>query len=106
LSSSIRSVLSNKMLSRLCSDTFTMVWNGASVVTLFLPLMAFTIARLSNEYDWEQQGGENQNSFWSDYNNPDNYDEYGRYVGPAHWWQFWKNDQENNGDGRTPWWCK
>lgn len=94
------------MFARFCSDTFTTVWNGASVVTLFLPLLAFSSARLRNEYDWEQQQN-GENSAWGDYNNPDNYDEYGHYVGPSHWWQFWKNDQEgHNDERRTPWWCK
>jgi hypothetical protein len=95
------------MFARFYSDTFTMVWNGASIVTLFLPLVAFSVARLGNDYDWEQQGGDNQNNVWSDYNNPDNYDEYGKYIGPDHWWQFWKKDGEGqNNDNRTPWWCK
>ncbi|KAL3909130.1 MAG: hypothetical protein SGARI_002753, partial [Bacillariaceae sp.] len=50
------------------------------------------------------------------YANPENYDEYGNYVGPTHWWQFWKksnNNYQNGEDGggnsgdeqdRTPWW--
>lgn len=104
------------MFARFCSDTFTLAWNAGAVVTLLIPLLAFTGARLSNSYDWEQGGGENQNGgYWSDYNNPDNYDEYGQYVGPSHWWQFWKgageggdgdNNNNDNGERRSPWWCK
>jgi hypothetical protein len=110
------------MFARCCSDTYSLVWNAGSIVTLFLPLMAFTIARLSNEYNWEEQngGGQNQqNGYWNNnnynnYNNPENYNEYGQYVGPTHWWQFWKSNnnnnqqggQNNNGERRSPWWCK
>jgi hypothetical protein len=105
-------------------DPFVLTWNVSAIVTILLPLLAFTTARLTNQEDWynyqqnqNQNGEENgQNNNYNDpYANPENYDEYGNYVGPTHWWQFWKkNNRNNNNEGggeqreydRTPWWCK
>jgi len=72
--------------------------------------MAFSVARLTSEQDYD----ENQNQ---DDQNENYYDEYGNYVGPTHWWQFWKsnnnNNYNNNGEDEndndergTPWWCE
>ncbi|KAG7368490.1 hypothetical protein IV203_031233 [Nitzschia inconspicua] len=97
------------------SDPFVLSWNVGSLVTVLLPLFIFMIARLTNQEEWnynqnqQQQGDANYND--NPYANPDNYDEYGNYVGPTHWWQFWKSSN-NGGDGengdrnemRAPWW--
>ena len=101
------------------SDPFILTWNIGTTVTLLLPLLIFTVARLTNqeEYNNGEQNGEQDYYDNNPYNNPENYDEYGNYVGPTHWWQFWKRSNNNyqNGEGggnsgdeqnRTPWWCK
>ena len=114
------------------SDPFVLSWNISTLVTLLLPLLAFTTARLTNQEEWYNQQNQNQdNGEQNDQNgqnyndnpyaNPDNYDQYGNFVGPTHWWQFWKkNNSRNNYNGeggeggegndrewdRTPWWCK
>jgi hypothetical protein len=101
----------------LMADPFILTWNVATLVTLLMPLMSFTISRLTNEEYWGQQGqgGNDQNNYQNPYENPENYDEYGNYVGPTHWWQFWKSNNRgndgggedgNNGEFLTPWWCK
>jgi hypothetical protein len=95
-------------------DPFLLSWNVGSLVTIFLPLLIFTIARLTNKEDWnyndQQQEQDNNNNYNNNpYANPENYDEYGYYVGPTHWWQFWKKNNNGEGGGenelRTPWWC-
>jgi hypothetical protein len=88
-------------------DPLVLTWNVGSLVTVFLPLISFTIARLTNEEDWNYEQEQNNNN---NYDNPENYDEYGNYVGPTHWWQFWRRNSNGQGDGqnevRAPWWCK
>lgn len=104
---------------RIVSDTFLLTWNVASAVTFLLPLFAFTVARLTNEQEWdenEQQNNDQNNYYYSNpYQNPDNYDQYGYYVGPQHWWEFWKRNagrkyqEQGSNDERefgTPWWCE
>ena len=102
---------------RLPSDSFLLVWNVASVVTFLLPLMAFSIARLTSDQDGNENQGDDQNENYynNNYQNPDNYDEYGNYVGPTHWWEFWKSNNNGQNDGQeendndergAPWWCK
>mmetsp|Transcript_15945 Transcript_15945/g.36786 ORF Transcript_15945/g.36786 Transcript_15945/m.36786 type:complete len:262 (-) Transcript_15945:213-998(-) len=98
------------------SDTFLLVWNIASVVTFVLPLFAFSVARLTSDRDWnEDQNDNDNNQYQNNYENPDYYDEYGNYIGPNHWWEFWKKNNNNDNDGddgddengyefRTPWW--
>jgi hypothetical protein len=102
-------------LARIASDTFLLAWNVSSAVTFVLPLFAFTVARLTSdqEYDDDQNNNNNNNNYYGDdYQNPDNYDQYGNYVGPTRWWQFWKSnnnyEQEENSNDEygTPWWCK
>jgi len=95
------------MMQRLTSDTFILVWNVACIVTFLLPFMSFVVGRLTN--DGQQQNENNDDN--NNYNNPDYYDEYGYYVGPTHWWQFWKrsntNNEQNDNDNdeeSTPWW--
>jgi hypothetical protein len=110
----------------LAADSFILIWNVGMLVTLLLPLTAFTISRLTNKEEWNYNNNNNNNNgeqqgnnYYNDnpYANPDNYDEYGNYVGPTHWWQFWKkNNNQNNGEGggeqgegqqfRAPWWCE
>ena len=103
---------------RIVSDTFLLTWNVASAVTFLLPLFAFTVARLTSEqeYDENQNYDQNNNNYYSDpYQNPNNYDQYGNYVGPTHWWEFWKRnngnqyyeeDQRSNDENVAPWWCE
>lgn len=103
--------LDNTMMSlaRIKSDTFLLVWNVASIVTFILPLLSFSVARLTSEGDEDQN---NENQYQSNYDNPDYYDEYGVYIGPTHWWQFWKKNNNNGQDGDedrdenfgAPWW--
>jgi hypothetical protein len=122
------SVLKAKLVSfkmRMCgnlSDPMILSWNVGSLVTILLPLFTFMVARLTNEEEWNYNNNNNneqnqngENYYDNPYANPDNYDEYGNYVGPTHWWQFWKknNNNNNNGEGggdgnemRAPWWCK
>ena len=106
--------------SRITSDAFLMVWNISSAVTVLLPLLAFTVARLTTPQNWEeyqQQQQEQQNynnQYQNDYQNPNNYDQYGNYVGPTRWWQFWKwgrngayyyeEDQRSQDEYSAPWW--
>mmetsp|Transcript_39063 Transcript_39063/g.94473 ORF Transcript_39063/g.94473 Transcript_39063/m.94473 type:complete len:273 (+) Transcript_39063:311-1129(+) len=105
------------------SDPFTLIFNVGMMISLGLPMLAYMIARLTNEqYQQEQQNQQEQNQ--EDYQQQyyqQNYDQYGNYVGPTHWWQFWKknnngyyygedqqqqqeeqNDREN--EIRSPWW--
>lgn len=101
------------------SDTFLLVWNIASVVTFVLPLFAFSVARLTGDRDWNEGQDDNENNqYQNNYEDPDYYDEYGNYIGPNHWWEFWKtknnnNNNDNNGDDggeenryefTAPWW--
>jgi hypothetical protein len=100
------------------ADPFTTVWNIGIIVTLGLPLLAYTVARLTSDAYYQQQEEQQQNQDQDQeqyYQN--NYDEYGNYVGPTNWWQFWKKSnnnyeqQEEQGGGEqdqnlSPWWCK
>lgn len=102
------------------SDTFLLAWNVSSAVTFLLPLFAFTVARLTSQQEYDengnqnQNGEQNQNQYYSNpYQNPNNYDQYGNYVGPQHWWEFWKrnrggeyeqNDGSNDEERGAPWW--
>jgi len=88
------------------SSKFLIVWNIASAMSLLLPILIFTIARMRNNGDENQD--DNQDQEQENY-----YDEYGNYVGPTHWWQFWKssnnnydNDgqQEDDREAGVPWW--
>jgi len=100
------------MLSKLTSDTFILIWNVACIVTFLLPFISFVIGRLTNDGQQQNENDDNNdNNNNNNYNNPDYYDEYGNYVGPTHWWQFWKRSNTNNGqddnnnDEKTsPWW--
>jgi hypothetical protein len=91
-----------QQLQNIRSDSFLLAWNLTSLATFLLPLIFFTIARVRNDGDEEE-------------NQEDQYDEYGNYVGQNHWWQFWRrnnnNDQNEQQDddeeeGGAPWWCK
>jgi hypothetical protein len=94
---------------QILSSKFLIAWNVASVLSLLLPLLIFSIARARNNGDYDENENDNQDE------QENYYDEYGNYVGPAHWWQFWKannnnynNDgqEEDDGDAGAPWWCK
>jgi hypothetical protein len=100
-------------------DPLVVNWNLGSFVTVFFPLISFTVARLTNKEDWnydgqqQQQQQQQQQNYDNNYydENPEDYDEYGNYVGPTHWWQFWKMNKNSEGGGggdvtRAPWWCK
>ena len=112
------------------SDPFTLIFNVGMMISLGLPMLAYTVARLTNEQYWQEQQNEEQNQE-QDYQEQyyrQNYDQYGNYVGPTHWWQFWKKNNNNNNNGyyygeeqqqqqqeeqndrenqiRSPWWCK
>ena len=97
---------------RISADTFLLAWNVASLVTFLLPLLSFTVDRLTPRYD--NDGNQVQNEdYYDPYENPNNYDQYGNYVGPQHWWEFWKdnrngdqNDNNDNDEVGAPWWCK
>lgn len=100
---------------RIASDTFLLTWNVSSAVTFVLPLFAFSVARLTSEqeYDENENNDNNENDYYDNpYQNPNNYDQYGNYIGPTRWWQFWKRNnngqyeqEENSNDERgAPWW--
>lgn len=97
---------------RIASDSFLITWNIASAGTFLLPLIAFTVGRVTNQAEENQnQDNNNNNQYQNNYNNPDYYDEYGNYVGPTPWWQFWKSngyyeeeDERSNDENGTPWW--
>ena len=105
---------------RIASDTFLLAWNVTSVVTFLVPLFAFSVARLTTEQEYDENGNQNQdyneNQYYSNqYQNPNNYDQYGNYVGPQHWWEFWKRnrggeyeqeDGRNDEERGAPWWCE
>jgi hypothetical protein len=70
---------------------------------------------LTSDAYYQQQEEQQQNQEQDqEQNYQNNYDEYGNYVGPTHWWQFWKKSNNNNEqqqDGEqdqnlSPWWCK
>lgn len=97
---------------RISSDKFLLFWNVASLVTFFLPLISFTVDRLTPRYD--DDGNQVQNEdYYNPYENENNYDQYGNYIGPQHWWEFWKdhrnadaNNDANDNEAGAPWWCK
>lgn len=97
---------------RISSDKFLLFWNVASLVTFFLPLISFTVDRLTPRYD--DDGNQVQNEdYYNPYENENNYDQYGNYIGPQHWWEFWKdhrngdaNNDANDDEAGAPWWCK
>lgn len=103
-------------LARIASDTFLLAWNVSSAVTFVVPLFAFSVARLTSdqEYDENQNNNNNYNNNYNNgddkYQNPDNYDQYGNYVGPTYWWQFWKSnsnyeqEEGSNDEYGAPWW--
>lgn len=100
-------------IARMTSDSFLLAWNVSSAVTFLFPLLAFSVARLTSEREWNQNENQNQDENYYDdpYQNPENYDEYGNYVGPTPWWQFWKSsnngqyEEEGSNDERgAPWW--
>ena len=104
---------------RIASDTFLLAWNVTSVVTFLVPLFAFSVARLTTEQEYDENGNQNQdyneNQYSNQYQNPNNYDQYGNYVGPQHWWEFWKRnrggeyeqeDGRNDEERGAPWWCE
>lgn len=89
---------------RIRSDRFLLAWNLATLSVLLAPLIIFAIARAGADGEEQQQQDQ------ADY-----YDEYGNYVGPSHWWQFWKKNNYNNNynqdqgqndqeEGGAPWW--
>ena len=95
---------------RISADTFLLAWNVASIVTFLLPLLAFTVGRLTTRYD--EDGNAQNEDYYNPYENENNYDEYGNYIGPQHWWEFWKDhrngeqNNDNNDEAGAPWWCK
>lgn len=101
-------------LARMSSDSFLLAWNVSSAVTFLFPLFAFSVARLTSESEWNQNENQNndENYYEDPYQNPENYDEYGNYVGPTPWWQFWKRnnnyqeqgEQGSNDERGAPWW--
>ena len=105
-------------LASVASDAFLLTWNVSSIVTFLFPLFAFTVDRLTSYQENDENGEQNQeneNYYSNPYQNPNNYDQYGNYVGPQHWWEFWKrnrggeyeegNNDENEERG-APWWCE
>ena len=100
-------------LARMTSDSFLLAWNVSSAVTFLFPLLAFSVARLTSEQEYDQNQNNEENYYDNPYQNPENYDEYGNYVGPTPWWQFWKRsyngqyDEDRSNDERgAPWWCE
>lgn len=100
-------------IARMTSDTFLIIWNVSSLVTLVLPLFAFTVARLTSYQEYDENENQNNNDDYYDdpYQNPDNYDEYGNYVGPTPWWKFWQksyngqyDEDRSNDEFSAPWW--
>jgi len=98
-------------LARMTSDSFLLTWNVSSAVTFLFPLLAFSVARLTSEQDYNQNENNEENYYDDSYQNPENYDEYGNYVGPTPWWKFWKSsnngqyEEEGSNDERmAPWW--
>lgn len=94
------------------SEPFTIVFNVGMMITLGIPMLAYMIARLTNEQ--YQQDGNNNNNQEQDMEQyyAQNYDQDGNYIGSKKWWQFWKssNGQQEEQDGReqnmAPWWCE
>jgi len=103
-------------IARMSSDSFLIIWNVSSAVTLLVPLFAFTVARLMSDQEYDENENENNDDddYYDDpYQNPDNYDEYGNYVGPTPWWKFWQKsyngqyEEDENGSNdefSAPWW--
>jgi len=102
---------------RIASDSFLLTWNVSSAVTFLLPLFSFAVARLTSQQEYDENGNQQQDGNANDqyysnpYQNPNNYDQYGNYVGPQHWWEFWKRNRggeyengSNDEERGAPWW--
>ena len=119
----------NEVLHTIRSDALLVSWNIVSALSVILPLLCFWIARATpNNYGEGGEGGGdgnyNSNDYYYEQRRKYGYvDQYGNYVEPKRWWQFWKSDaiyreqgaegQEggnsgdyNNREAGAPWWCK
>ena len=88
------------------SVLFLKAWNVLSALGLIVPLIVFTYARISNQDDNQDYGGDDADREYQNFKSCDGDNQA--------WWKYWCHDDDQagdedrdaDGDMAAPWWCK